>query len=54
MLQQLIPFGNFLSSILLSLEIDGFGIPFLDGGGYGVHGHDASHEGGGGFLLRHI
>ena len=27
--------------------MDGFGIPFLDGGQYGVHGHDSSHEGGG-------
>ena len=27
--------------------MDGFGIPFLDGGWYGIHGHDSSHEGGG-------
>ena len=27
--------------------MDGFGIPFLDGGWYGIHGHDLSHEGGG-------
>ena len=27
--------------------MDGFGIPFLDGGWYGVHGHDSLHEGGG-------
>ena len=27
--------------------MDGFGIPFLDGGWYSVHGHDLLHEGGG-------
>ena len=26
--------------------MNGFGIPFLDGGWYGVHGQDSSHEGG--------
>ena len=25
--------------------MDGFEVPFLDGGGYGVHGHDVLHEG---------
>ena len=28
----------------LSLESFSFGIPFIDGGGYGVHGVDAMHE----------
>ena len=27
--------------------MDGFGISFLDGSWYGIHGHDSSHEGGG-------
>ena len=27
--------------------MDGFGIPFLNGGRYGIHRHDLLHEGGG-------
>ena len=26
--------------------MDGFGIPFLNGGQYGIHRYDSSHEGG--------
>ena len=42
----LVPFRNFFCSFPLDLEMDGLGIPFLDGGWYGIHGHDSSHEGG--------
>ena len=42
----LVPSGDFLCSFPLSLEVDGFGIPLLNGGRYVVHGHDSSHEGG--------
>ena len=42
----LVPSGDFFCSLPLSLEMDGFGIPFLNGGWYGVHRHDSSHEGG--------
>ena len=42
----LVPSGDFLCSFPLSLEVDGFGIPLLNGGRYVVHGHDLSHEGG--------
>ena len=31
----------------LGLEMDGFGIPFLNSGWDGIHGHDSLHEGGG-------
>ena len=41
----LVPSGDFFCSFPLSLEVDGFGIPFLNGGRYVVHGHDSSHEG---------
>ena len=27
--------------------MDGFGIPFLNSGWHGIHGHDSSHEEGG-------
>ena len=43
----LVPSGDFLCSFPLSLKVDGFGVPFLNGGRYVVHGHDSSHEGGG-------
>ena len=43
----LVPSGDFLCSFPLSLKVDGFGVPFLNGGQYVVHGHDSSHEGGG-------
>ena len=33
----LISFGDFLSLFPLGLEVDCFGVPFLDGGGYSVH-----------------
>ena len=42
----LVPSGDFFCSLPLSLEMDGFGIPFLNGGWHGVHRHDSSHEGG--------
>ena len=35
---------DFLCSLPLSLKVDGFGVPFLDSSGYGVHGHDSSHK----------
>ena len=43
----LVPSGDFFCSLPLSLEMDGFGIPFLNGGWHGVHRHDSLHEGGG-------
>ena len=42
----LVPSGDFFCSLPLSLEMDGFGIPFLNGGWCGVHRHNSSHEGG--------
>ena len=42
----LVPSGDFFCSFPLGLEMDGFGIPFLNGGRYVVHGHGLSHEGG--------
>ena len=42
----LVSSGDFFCSLPLSLEMDGFGIPFLNGGWHSVHGHDSSHEGG--------
>ena len=42
----LVPSGDFFGSFPLGLEVDGLGIPFLNGGRYVVHGHDSSHEGG--------
>ena len=38
---------DLLSSLPLSLEVDHFGVPFLNGSWYGIHGHDLSHERGG-------
>ena len=43
----LVFFRDFLSSLPLSLEVDGFGVPFLDGSWHSVHEHDPLHEGGG-------
>ena len=38
---------DLLSSLPLSLEVDRFEVPFLNGSWYGIHGHDLSHERGG-------
>ena len=40
-----VSFGNVISSLPLTLEDDGLLVPFIDGGGNGVHRHDSSHEG---------
>ena len=40
-----VPFGDVVSSLPLSLEGDSFLVPFVDGGGDSVHGHDAAHQG---------
>ena len=40
-----VPFGDVVSSLPLSLEGDGFLAPFVNGGGDGVHRHDAAHQG---------
>ena len=39
-----VSFGDVVSSLPLSLEGNCFLVPFVDGGGDGVHGHDATHE----------
>ena len=39
-----VSFGDVVSSLPLSLESDGLLVPFIDGGGDGVHGHDTAHE----------
>ena len=39
-----VSFGDVVGSLPLSLESDGLLVPFVDGGGDGVHGHDAAHE----------
>ena len=41
-----VPFGNVVGSFPLSLESDGLFVPFIDGGGDSVHGHDAAYQGG--------
>ena len=38
---------DLLCSLPLDLEVDHFGVPFLDDSWYSIHGHDSSHEGGG-------
>ena len=43
----LVSFQDFLCSLPLSLEVDSFGVPFLDSSWYGIHGHDLLHERGG-------
>ena len=35
--------GNVIGSFPLGLESDGLLVPFFDGGGDSVHGHDAAH-----------
>ena len=35
---------DFLCSFPSSLEVDHFGVPFLNGSWHDVHGHDSSHE----------
>ena len=37
--------GDVVSLLPLGLEGDGFLVPFIDGGGDSVHGHDAAHQG---------
>ena len=39
-----ISFGDVVGSLPLSLERDSLLVPFMNGGGDGVHGHDAAHE----------
>ena len=39
-----VPSGDVVSSLPLGLEGDGFLVPFVDGSGDGVHGHDAAHQ----------
>jgi len=39
--------GDFVGTVPLGLEMNGFLVPATDGGGDSVHGHDAAHEGGG-------
>ena len=41
-----VPFGDVISSLPLSLEGDCFLVPLVNGGGDGVHRHDAAHQGG--------
>ena len=41
-----VPPGDVVSSLPLGLEGDSFLVPVIDGRGYGVHGHDAAHQGG--------
>ena len=40
----LVSSADFFCSLPLSLEMNGFGIPFLNGGWHGVHRHDSSHD----------
>ena len=40
-----VSFGDVVSSFPLGLEGDGFLVPFVDGGGDGVHRHDTAHQG---------
>ena len=39
-----VSFGDVVGSLPLGLESNGLLIPFVDGGGDGVHGHDLAHE----------
>ena len=39
-----VPFGDVVGTLPLSLESDSLFVPFVDGGGNGVHGHDTAHE----------
>ena len=38
-----VSFGDVISSFPLGLEGDGLLVPFINGGGDGVHGHDVAH-----------
>ena len=40
-----VSFGDVIGSLPLGLESDSLLVPFIDGGGDGVHGHDSTHEG---------
>ena len=37
--------GNIIGSLPLGLEGNGFLVPVVNGGGNGVHGHNAAHQG---------
>ena len=39
-----VPLGDVIGSLPLGLESDGLLVPFIDGGGDSVHGHDAAHQ----------
>ena len=39
-----VPFGDVVGSLPLGLESDSLFVPFVDGGGGGVHRHDSVHE----------
>ena len=39
-----ISLGNVVGSLPLGLESDSLLVPFFDGGGDGIHGHDSAHE----------
>ena len=39
-----VPFGDVVGSLPLDLESDSLLVPFVDGGGDGVHGHYPAHE----------
>ena len=41
----LVPSGDFFRPLPLRLEMNGLGVPFLNGGRYGIHRHNAAHEG---------
>ena len=40
-----IPFGDVVDAFPLGLKGNCLLVPFIDGGGDGVHGHDSTHEG---------
>ena len=39
-----VSFGDVIGLFPLGLEGDGLFVPVVDGGGEGVHGHDAAHQ----------
>ena len=39
-----VPLGNVVGALPLGLKSDGLLVPFVDGRGNSVHGHDAAHE----------
>ena len=40
-----VSFGDVVGSLPLGLESNSLLVPFVDGGGDGVHGHNSAHEG---------